>query len=181
MDNLEKTPKSVSVPKNQNVSLVNEKPFVKLSDLTKEDFMTLPKRRIKLKKTVSKNGYTKCFLETIVDPILMTVSIEISEDRFNFLRLELGKEITDRMGREVLEYDFKAPFRFVKGKTTDGNEYMQLEIILGQYLYHNYFFADKDKRNVLDILESKRGLKIDWFDRPEAVDITETVNWQSAE
>jgi len=149
--------------------------FVRVSELTEEMFKDLPRTRCTLKKSISKKGFTRCSLEIEIHKTFMVVSIQLSEIRFNFLRLKLGLDIFDRNGREIYEYSFMVPYRFVKGLNSNG-EYKSIEIILGQNLSEIYFFNNRNETGTLDILEGKNDLKIKWFERPDKIDVSETLN-----
>lgn len=149
--------------------------FIKVNELTEEMFKGLPRIKCTLKKTISKKGFTRCSLEIEVNKNFIKPSIQLSDVRFNYLRLELGLETFDRNGREVFEHSFLSPYRFVKGTNSNG-EYKSIEIIMGQHLSETYFFNNKNETGILDILESKQLLKINWLTRPDKIDVVETLN-----
>ncbi len=149
--------------------------FVKASDMKETEFKNLPKLVALLQKTKSKNGFTRCVLIIEVDKIHLVLSIQISEARYNFLRLKLEREIVDKNGREIYEFPFLVPYRFIKGMNSNG-EYKSIELIMGQYLYETYFFNDFNELGTLEILEESKKLDISWYVRPDKVDVTQTVN-----
>jgi len=149
--------------------------FVKASDFTESMFKTLPRIKAVLKKTISKKGYTRCSLDIEIDKTFLSVSIQLTEVRFNYLRLKMGLETFDKSGREIYEYPFLVPFRFIKGQNSLG-EYKSVEVILGQKLSETYFFNDSNEVGTLDILEADKRLKITWEARPDKLDVTDTLN-----
>lgn len=151
------------------------KVFVKASELTEEQFRSLPKIKAILRKTKSKKGFTRCSLVIEIDKIHLVCSIQLSEARYNFLRLKLGREIFDKNNYEVYEFPFLVPYRFIKGTNSNG-EYKSIELIMGQHLYETYFFNDFNELGILEILEEQKILNIDWYTRPDKVDVTETLN-----
>lgn len=149
--------------------------FVKASDLSEAQFRKLPRMKATLHKVTSKKGFTRCSLVLEIEKTHLIVSIQLSEQRYNYLRLKLGREILDKNNREIFDYPFMVPYRFIKGSNPNG-EYKSIELILGQYLYETYFFNDFNELGTLEILEETNRLTIDWYVRPDKVDITATVN-----
>ena len=154
--------------------LLNES-FTKVNELTEEMFKELPRTRCTLKKTISKKGFSRCTLEIEIHKTYMIVSVQLSDIRFNYLRLKLGLETLDRNGREIYEYNFMSPYRFVKGFNSNG-EYKSIEVIMGQHVSEIYFFNNKNETGTLDILEEKKALNINWYLRPDKIDVAETIN-----
>ncbi|MDC7244113.1 MAG: hypothetical protein PQJ44_09510 [Sphaerochaetaceae bacterium] len=149
--------------------------FVKASDFTEKMFKDLPRIKCTLKKTVSKKGYTRCSLDIVIHKTYIVPSIQLSEIRFNYLRLKLGLDTYDHNGREIFDYTFMAPYRFVQGNNTNG-VYKSIEIILGKELSEMYFFNNRNEVGTLDILEENGELKINWLHRPDKIDVAETIN-----
>ncbi|MBI9008440.1 MAG: hypothetical protein JEZ05_00285 [Tenericutes bacterium] len=149
--------------------------FVKASNMSEKNFLALPKLNALLQKTKSKTGYTRCNLIVEVEKTHLVLTIQLTEARYNFLRLKLNREVIDKNGREVFDFPFLVPFRFIKGMNSNG-EYKSIELILGQFLYETYFFNDFNELGILEILEDTKKLYIDWYVRPDKVDITQTIN-----
>lgn len=149
--------------------------FVKASDMSEELFRSLPKMKATLKKKMTKSGYPRCSLDIEIEKTFLNVTIQLSEARYNFLRLKLNNTVFDKQGRELLEFAYMVPYRFIKGQNSNG-EYKSLEIIMGHYLYETYFFNDSNELGTLNILEDTKKLNIQWYERPDKVDLTQTVN-----
>ncbi|XFA98150.1 hypothetical protein ACAG96_04525 [Candidatus Izemoplasma sp. B36] len=149
--------------------------FVKASEMTEKQFKALPRLRATLQKTKSKKGFTRCVLIVEIERTHLVISIQLSEARYNYLRLKLGREIFDKNNREIYDYPFLVPYRFIKGMNSNG-EYKSIELIMGRLMYETYFFNDFNELGILEILEENENLKIDWYVRPDKVDVTQTVN-----
>lgn len=173
MEKTKQTDNKSSIQQKKEVE-VNAK-FVRASEFTEKMFKDLPRIKCTLKKVVSKKGFTRCSLEIVVHKTYIVPSIQLSEIRFNYLRLKLGLDTYDHNGREIYEYTFMAPYRFIKGNNTNG-VYKSIEIILGKELSEMYFFNDKNEIGTLDILEENDELKINWLHRPDKIDVAETIN-----
>ena len=166
MEQENKTTKKVAIAPNV---------FVKASDMSQNQFKNLSRVKALLKKTISKKGYKQCSLEIEIDKTFLSISVQISDARYNFLRLKLERDIFDSNKREIFEYPFLVPYRFIKGMNSNG-EYKSIELILGQFMSETYFFNDFNELGTLEILEEKKILDIDWVVRPDKVDVTATVN-----
>jgi len=164
-------PETKTVTKTVN----NPQLFVKAADLKEKQYNSLPKLKAVLQKTISKTGYTRCVLIVEVEKTHLVITIQLTEARYCFLRLKLGREIFDRNNREIFDFPFLVPYRLIKGMNSNG-EYKSLELILGQFLYETYFFNDFNELGTLEILENTKKLNIDWYVRPDKVDVTDTVN-----
>jgi hypothetical protein len=87
-----------------------QKNFVKVRDLSEDQFKNLDRIKCTLKKTVSKKGFTRCSLDIVIDKTLFITSIQLPDVRFNYLRLKLNFDVFDRNGREIYDYTFMAPY-----------------------------------------------------------------------
>jgi hypothetical protein len=173
MEKTKQTENKSSIQKNNNLKQNNA--FVKAADFTEKMFKDLPRIKCVLKKTISKKGFTRCSLEIVINKTYIVPSIQLSDIRYNFLRLKLGLDTFDHNGREIYEYVFMAPYRFVEGNNTNGT-YKSIELILGKELSEMYFFNNKNETGTIEMLEDRGLLDINWLKRPDKVDIAETIN-----
>lgn len=151
--------------------------FVPLKDLTKDDIKNFYFLPVRMKKTTSRNGFTRVSITVEVDKNFLNVSLKetvnyrivpLSEDRFNEILLSLNLPIDDELGKPITEWVFKAPCRFVKGKYDNGDEYYSLEIVFKQYLYNVYFFTHSQKK-IIDNLIEKNMFNYKFIDRPDKI------------
>lgn len=151
------------------------KPFIKLSDLTKEDLRTSDFMIVdaKMIKQQTKTGF-RCRIQLAVDSQFLTFDLLpggtfITVDRFNLIMLKLGVSFVDKKNRPQTSWNLRVPVRFVKGKYSDGNEYMSLEVIFKQYLYDVHFFSS-DQVRILQELDAQGIFKPNWIERPDAIE-----------
>jgi hypothetical protein len=169
-DSAKKTEKDVS-------NKVTEQEFVKLSDLTKEMFESLPKMMVRLEcRVAKKSGYRTYQLTfSLHDQLLNNVRIVLKEDDYNLMRMRLGLPLVDERNKERMSYNLKARYRFVKGMN-EIKEYYSIEIILAKGVYKLYYFNDYYQLEILKGLEESKEITINWYDRPDKVSSAETVN-----
>lgn len=151
------------------------KPFIKLSDLTREeirtsDFMVVDAKMIKQQ---TKTGF-RCRIQLAVEPQFLTFDLLpggnfVTVDRFNLIMLKLGVSLNDKKNRPQTSWNLRVPVRFVKGKYSDGNDYFSLEVVFKQYLYDTHFFSS-DQVRILQELESQDIFKPNWIERPDAIE-----------
>jgi hypothetical protein len=174
---METTEKKITEPKGKTV----EPPkFIPTNELTEEHFANLKKVSATFLKQVSKKGFASYYFKAKIHPLLV-ISIQLKEDRFNQLRLRTNRQIFDHNGREIFEHNFFAPYRFVKGTTKDGREYLSVQFILGHQLTETHFFNDYAQKDVLEMLQKNNSLQIQWEVSPEAIDSAENLNFGSQE
>lgn len=159
----------------KEVKDVQKKGFVKLQDLTREMFEELETVAVRLEHKVSRKGYA---FDTIYLELhdLFPITLQLKPSRFNVLRLKLGLELKDKMGKPKTSYNIKAKIRFVKG-VNEIREYKSIEIIFDQFLYETYFINDFSEMQLLDELEKMKELNIKWIERPDKVSEIDTINY----
>jgi len=152
--------------------------FLSSKEITAKDFAELPEIKVGLIHQITKNNFDMC---SIMIPLhdMLNVKLPIKMVRFNVLRLKMGLPLKDNSGRERLEYHVSCKYRYIKGENSVG-EYWSVELIFKQFLYQTYFFQSSDEKTILEDLQTSGELKIDWFVRPDKVDVSETINydWQ---
>ena len=154
------------------------KPFVALKDLTAEDVKNFKKLPFTFKVDTTKRGMviktisfelTKTYLKSV--NVIPGREKRLSPDRFDLIVFSIDLPLNDPYGRPMTEWHRNVPVRFVKGKFKNGGEYYSLEIIYKQYMYDTHFFnSSSDQLRLLQMLEEKGLLKIDWIERPDAID-----------
>jgi hypothetical protein len=156
---------------------VEVKPFIALKDLTAEDVKGFKKIPFTFKIETTKKGkeiktiafeLTKKHLKAVA---VMPGGERLTQDRFDLINLSIELPENDTYGRPMTEWHRNVPVRFVRGKTKNETEYHALEIVYKQFMYDTHFFnANSDQYRMLQMLESKGLLKIDWIDRPDKID-----------
>lgn len=159
----------------KKVDQTEEKGFVKLQDIDKDLFKKLPDLKVLLKDQKTKSGFDRCFIEFRFHDLLK-LTLPISLNRFNLLRIKLELPLKDSRGREKMDYIIPVKYRFVKGNTEYG-EYKSVEIIFKQFVYETYFFQEYDQLEILKSLEESGQLKINWYVRPDKLSNEETLNY----
>ena len=160
-------------------------PFIKLSDLTKDDvvrgrkegtFVVLP--------TLFKRGYSKNGTETVsitvkvFDPYLSQVRLKngndfLSASTFHRFLLATDTNYKDKRGYDKNLFNKDALCRFVKGTYSNRDEeYYSLEVIFTQGEYIVHFFSYDDVQ-IIKNLEEKGIHKFNWQVRPDKIDFTE--------
>lgn len=174
-ESMEQVLKETKVVKEVKVVTPEAKPFVKLSDLSKEnitqpEFMVIDAKMI---KQITKTGF-RTRIQLAVDPQFLTFDLQpggtfVTLDRFNLILLKLSLSTVDKKNRPVTAWNLRVPVRFVKGKYSDGNEYYSLEVVFKQYLYDTHFFSS-DQVRILQELEAHGIFKPYWVERPDAIE-----------
>jgi hypothetical protein len=93
----------------------------------------------------------------------------ISPARFNLLALNMGLEYKNAKGYDVTEWNLDAPVRFIKGKTKFDNEYKAVQVVLSKEDFFTTMFT-RNELKLLEKLEKKNLIKIDWVESPEKID-----------
>ena len=150
--------------------------FVKLSDLTPEIVAKLKKYPVKFTKSYRNGSERVAIYLNLHDKLLRQLNLRaggprdfISNELFNLIVLEVNLELTDKQGRDVVEWNRNVPVRFVKGSYTNSDgEYKSLEVIFKKGLYITHFLS-YDQQRLIENLEAKKLLKIKWEVRPDAI------------
>lgn len=153
-----------------------EKGFVKLQDLTKEMFESLPVMMVKLECKITRKKYKVHSISFgLHEQLLNNITIQIKEPEYNLMRMRLRLPLLDKLNKERNSYNLECRYRFVKGMNTNG-EYKSIELIFDKGVYKIYYFNDYYENEVLTGLDQSKEIKIDWYDRPDKLDSTETIN-----
>lgn len=157
--------------------IVESKGFTQLKDLTAEEVKSFKKLPFTFKVEMTKKGkeiktisfeLTKKHLKSVN---IMPSGQRLNHDRFDLIALMIELPDNDPYGRPMTEWHRNVPVRFVRGKTKNGTEYHALEVVYKQYMYDTHFFnSSSDQYRMLQMLEQKGLLKIEWIDRPDAID-----------
>lgn len=152
--------------------------FIKLSELTGKELKDQGFEMVKVifNKKPTKNDY-RYSIEIVINDDFLKVQLRpggeyLTPDRFNLIALQLDLPIKDRMNRLNEKWVMTLPVRFIKGKFKNDTEYKSLEILFKQYLYDTHFFTS-DQNRIIDTLEDKKNVKINWIERPEKIDTIE--------
>jgi hypothetical protein len=90
----------------------------------------------------------------------------ITVSRFNNIALNLDLRQKNERGYDITEWNYNVPVRFIKGITSQGNEYKAVQVVLGREDFFTHLFKGDDL-SLLNNLEKKKLLKIDWIESPE--------------
>lgn len=156
--------------------------FIKLSDLT--DTKQFVKRPLTLTRNFKYNRQQVSILLNIEDKYFPSMQVRpngkfLTSEKFNLILLQTERPLKDSKGRDLTEWKVNAPVRFITGSYKNRDDkYKAVEILFQKGLYVTHFF-DFDQVQLLDNLEEKHGLKIEWHEFPEAIDYQEeeTLNF----
>lgn len=170
-------------------------PFVKLQDLSAADVKKLSLFTVKLKRRVNNSGLSTT-ATLLLNDLNLQVNLVSSErlssgtsrqlryflpDVFIALIIELGLPQQDDLKKDKNDWNVPVALRFVKGKYKNSeNEYHSIEVIFKQYKYHVHFLTPH-QLTILNALSASKKLidrsgkpvKINWIERPDAIDEVE--------
>jgi hypothetical protein len=151
--------------------------FVKLGELNPDIVSKIKKYPVKFVKTFAKSGREQVsILVNIHDKYLKQLNLRdggpknfLTAEFFNLISLEVNLELTDKKGRDLTEWNRNVPVRFVKGSYTNlEGEYRSVEVIFKKGLYITHFL-NYDQTRLLENLEAKGLVSIEWETRPDAI------------
>lgn len=181
----------------QETKQVKEQGFIKLQDLTKEDVKKLPLMNVRLKRSLNKSGLSTN-VTLVVNPLNLQISLVSSEmlpngksrqlryflpDVFIALIMELKLPQLDENGKDKNDWIVPAALRFIKGKYKNSEAvYHSIEVVFKQFKYHTHFLTPH-QFTILETLASQKKLidrngkviKLDWIERPDAIDEAEVL------
>lgn len=152
-----------------------QKTFIDLRDLTAEDVNKFPRVAVTFKIALSKKGEERVSIQVkLHDEYLKQINLApgneyLSRERFDFIRLATALPEIDPYGKPNKEWHRMVPVRFIKGKSKEGNEYKFMQLVFKQYVYDTHFFNSNQIR-IMELLESKGKLKINWEETPEVIE-----------
>jgi hypothetical protein len=170
--------KETKQPKQPIIETKKEVEFVPLKDLTAEIVEKFQKVPCTFIDDVTKKGYSvKSIAFKIHDQFLKEVKLTqnnkaLSADRFDLIALSIDLPRLDVYGRPITQWNRNAFVRFVKGLIDDGREYFSIELIFKKGVYHTHFFTS-DQIRILNLLEERKIIDIDWVTRPDAIQLEE--------
>lgn len=153
--------------------------FLKVEELSSKEINKLPRIKAKLIKSKAKSGRIMASIVVNVNEDYMKqISLRdgsnfLSVDKFNLILVDLNLELLNKDKRPITEWLRLLPVRFVKGhyKNRD-EEYYSIEVIFSKDIYIRHFF-DYDQTKLLEKLQEKNLMKIDWVQRPDAIEFEE--------
>lgn len=170
--------------------------FVELKNLTQEDVKKLTIINARFKRSVNSNGLSTQIIlpmepSYLYIPLVSSMKTASGKSRqlsyflpdtFIAILLDLKLKEKDANDKQVNEWIHPVAIRFVKGKYSTGDkEYHSIEVIFKQFKYHVHFLNPQQVKILETLSEegklldrSKKPYKVNWIERPEAIDEVES-------
>lgn len=136
----------------------------------------LPKFPVKLIRTFDKKKRERVSIQLQIHPVHYKALViqdgneYITPEKFNALALALNLDYKDKKGRDVSEWNFNAPVRFITGPYANSDDkYQAVQVIFGKEDFYTHFLTN-DQKKLISRLESKNLVTIDWIESPEKVE-----------
>ncbi|HOI84496.1 MAG TPA: hypothetical protein PLP48_00340 [Acholeplasmataceae bacterium] len=159
--------------------------YVKMDDLLNnytDQVKLLPKYNVKLRRLFSAKGREQVSILVEIHPefykalVLKDGTDYLSPERFNALALAIDLQYKDAKGRDLTEWNYKVPVRFITGSfaNSEGN-YKAIQVIFSKTDFFTHIFQ-RDEIRLIDRLEEKKLIKIDWIQSPEKINNVDLVD-----
>lgn len=162
--------------KQEKKETTQEPVFVKLSEMTPEIANKCKRFPARFTKVLRNGKEQVAITLNLHDKYLRQLNLRaggprdfISNELFNLILIENNFELVDKKGRDNFEWNYNVRVRFVKGSYTNfEGEYKSIEVIFNRNTHLTHFLT-YDQIRLIDNLEAKKLLKINWEHRPDAI------------